>query len=119
MATKSQSPVADLYKAARTIADKTAAVMREHGNVGDVRIPVLMQGTDLRVTIESGPTIAARNAIEHAQMQAADRPIKDDRGDALRQAMALIAHGIRRGSFVNVQDAEECIAALGRMEADL
>jgi hypothetical protein len=119
MENKAKGPVADLYKAAREIADKTAAVMREHGKVSDVRIPVLMRGTDLRVTIESGPTIAARNAIEHAQMQATDRPIKDDRGDTLRQAMALIAHGIRRESFVNVQGAEECIAALGRMEAEL
>lgn len=104
MKQRSTSPIDRLYRAALEITDKSLLVFGEQGICGsELRIPVLMKGTDLRVTIERGPRIAALNAIEHAQMQASDKPAPENpRLDALRRAMQLIAthaEGIKNGAW--------------------
>ena len=88
-----QHLIATLYRTAREIVDKTRGVFAAQGqDAREIRLPVLMQGADLRVTIEAGPKIAARNAIEHAQMQASDRPVAPvDMSHALAEAKALLA----------------------------
>lgn len=42
----------------------------------EIRLPILAQGMDLRVTIACGPRVEARNAIEFARLQASGQPIK-------------------------------------------
>ena len=80
MTTKTKSPagpIADLYTAACKIVEGTRKVFTEHGkDARELRLPILMHGTDMRVTIEAGPKIAARNAIEHAQMEASGKPVE-------------------------------------------
>ena len=55
-------------------------------------LPILMHGTDMRVTIEAGPKIAARNAIEHAQMEASGKPVEPtvDISAVINEARMLI-----------------------------
>lgn len=75
--TPKNSPIAILYTAAKEIVDGTRRVFSEQGqDAREIRLPILMQGTDMRVTIEAGPKIAARNAVEHAQMQASGKPVE-------------------------------------------
>lgn len=72
-----QGPIADLYAAARKIVDGTRKVFTKNGHdARELRLPILIHGTDMRVTIEAGPKIAARNAIEHAQMEASGKPVE-------------------------------------------
>jgi hypothetical protein len=92
--TPKNSPIAVLYTAAKEIIDGTRAVFEKQGkDARELRIPILMHGTDLRVTIESGPQIAARNAIENAQMQASGKPVEPtvDMSAVINEAKALIA----------------------------
>ena len=92
--TPKNSPVAVLYTAAKEIVDGTRKVFAQQGQDGrEIRLPILMHGTDMRVTIEAGPKIAARNAIEHAQMEASGEPVEPivDMSRALNEAMALLA----------------------------
>jgi hypothetical protein len=73
--TPKNSPIEVLYNAARSIVDNTRKVFVEHGkDASELRIPILMHGTDLRVTIEAGSKVAARNAIEEAQVKASGKP---------------------------------------------
>jgi len=70
------NPVEALYLAASNIvAGMRKASDQSSVDAREVRIPILMHGTDMRVTIEAGPKIAARNAIEHAQMKASGEPV--------------------------------------------
>lgn len=91
--TPKDSPIAVLYAAANQIVTETRKVFENNGYDGrEIRLPILMQGTDMRVTIEAGPKIAARNAIEHAQMQASGKPIEPtvDMCKAINEAKALL-----------------------------
>ena len=80
----------------QAVCDIVQGVRTAHTSVGqnsqktDMRIPVLFQGTDMRVTIEAGPGVAMRNAIEHAQMQATDKPATAPGLDARLEAIALL-----------------------------
>lgn len=69
------SPVALIYTAAKEIIDGTRRVLDEHDrDATEIRIPIIMHGTDMRVTIEAGPKVAARNLIEQAQVKASIMP---------------------------------------------
>ena len=75
--TPKHSPIAILYGAAKEIIDGTRKVFEQQGqDARELRLPILMHGTDMRVTIEAGPAIAARNAVEHAQMKASGKPVE-------------------------------------------
>jgi hypothetical protein len=91
--TPAGSPVEALYTAARSIVDNTRKVFSEHGkDATELRVPILMHGTDMRVTIEAGPKVAARNAIEEAQSKASGKPEpRVDMTAVLNEAKALIA----------------------------
>ncbi len=95
MKTKTQknSPIAVLYTAADEIVRGTREVFTRHGrDAREIRLPILIHGTDMRITIESGPKIAARNAIENAQMQASGKPVEPtiDMTAVLKEADALL-----------------------------
>jgi len=92
--TPKDSPIAVLYSAASRIVAETRKVFENNGqDAREIRLPILMHGTDLRVTIEAGPKIAARNAIEHAQMQASGKPVEPtvDMDKVIDEARALLA----------------------------
>lgn len=92
--TPKDSPIAVLYSAASRIVAETRKVFENNGqDAREIRLPILMHGTDLRVTIEAGPKIAARNAIEHAQMQASGKPVEPtvDMGKVIDEARTLLA----------------------------
>ena len=92
--TPKDSPIAVLYAAASRIVAETRKVFENNGqDAREIRLPILMHGTDLRVTIEAGPKIAARNAIEHAQMQASGKPVEPtvDMDKVIDEARALLA----------------------------
>lgn len=75
--TPKNSPIAVLYEAARQIVDGTRGVFEKQGkDAGEIRIPILIHGTGMRITIEDGPKIAARNAIEEAQSKVTGRPVE-------------------------------------------
>lgn len=80
----------------QAVCDIVQGVRAAHRSVGhstdksDMRIPILFHGTDMRVTIEAGPGIAMRNAVEHAQMQATDKPATTPGLDARLEAIALL-----------------------------
>jgi hypothetical protein len=91
--TPKDGPIHILYTAAKQIVDGTRDVFQKQGqDAREVRLPILMHGTDMRVTIEAGPTIAARNAIEHAQMSASGKPVEDtvNMSKAIDEARALL-----------------------------
>lgn len=90
--TSEQSPVAVLYRAAKAIVDGTRQVFADNGkDASELRLPILMHGTDMRVTIEAGPRVAARNAIEEAQSKASGKPAPTpDATKALRDSQILL-----------------------------
>lgn len=84
-----------LHDAARDIVDgartASADVYKKPQHNSEVRIPILMQGTDMRVTVEAGPGVAMRNAIEHAAMKASDKPFIASGEEARQEAVAVLA----------------------------
>ena len=91
--TPDTSPIAVLYRAAQQIVDGTRAVFAKQGkDATELRLPILIHDSDMRITIEAGPRIAARNAIENARMQASGKPVEPplDMTRALRDARALL-----------------------------
>lgn len=60
------------------------------GQNASLHIPVHFAGTDMRVTIEAGPGIAALNAIQGAEMKASGKPSADGTS-AITEAMLLLA----------------------------
>lgn len=72
--TPDNSSLAALYRAAQQIVDGTRAVFAKQGkDARELRLPILIHDSDMRITIEVGPRIAARNAIENARMQASGK----------------------------------------------
>ena len=91
--TPKNSPIAVLYSAANQIVAGTRKAFESQGkDARELRLPILMHGTDMRVTIEAGPKVAARNAIEHAQMQASGKPVEPtvDMSKIIQQAQSLL-----------------------------
>ena len=62
--------VQDIVTGTRGVIDKTSG----NGRNAALHIPVHFAGTDMRVTIEAGPGIAALNAIQGAEMKASGKP---------------------------------------------
>ncbi|MEW6612727.1 MAG: hypothetical protein AB1409_08300 [Pseudomonadota bacterium] len=92
-----------LYAAAAEIVATARDALRESGERHPERVPlympVMISGTDLRIVIESGPSIAASNAIHAAQGRAGQTPAMTFR-DATRRAADLLAEhaeGLRQG----------------------
>lgn len=110
--TPKNSPIEVLYTAAKEIVDGTRRVFAEQGHDGrEIRLPILMHGTDMRVTIEAGPRIAARNVIEHAQMEATGRPTPQvNMGVALDKARELI--GLLHSTQSDDAIRQRCIDAI-------
>lgn len=82
-----------LYEAVCDIVHGTrGAIGKTMGDTqnASLHIPVHFAGTDMRVTIEAGPGIAALNAIQGAQMQASGKPATDTTG-VISEAMVLLA----------------------------
>lgn len=104
--------IARLHDVAIEIVAKTRQVFASQGqDARELRLPILMHGTDMRVTIESGPRIAARNAIEHAQMQAGGEPeTSAPMGHALREAQSLL------GMYADTLAQQQRAAAPGSVE---
>ena len=91
--TPKNSPIAVLYEAARQIVDGTRGVFEKQGkDAREIRLPILIHGTGMRITIEDGPKIAARNAIEEAQSKVTGRPVEPtvDMSRALQDAQRLL-----------------------------
>lgn len=91
--TPKNSPIAVLYSAANQIVAETRKAFESQGkDARELRLPILMHGTDMRVTIEAGTKVAARNAIEHAQMQASGKPVEPtvDMSKIIQQAQSLL-----------------------------
>lgn len=75
--TPKNSPIAVLYSAAKEIVDGTRQVFTRQGqDAQEIRLPILIHGTGMRITIEDGPRVAARNAIEEAQSKVTGKPVK-------------------------------------------
>lgn len=90
---KADNPIERLYEAAQEIVSTTRKAFAEHGNHSpEIRLPILMHGTDMRVAIAAGPKIAARNAIELEQMKVTGKPVEPvvDIDQCLMDARALI-----------------------------
>ncbi len=84
-----------LHQAVTDIVAATRGVFVEqghatHGHNIDLRLPVLFSGTDMRCTIEAGPSTARRNAIENAQMHASGKPATEPGLDARQEAVQLL-----------------------------
>lgn len=100
-----------LHKAVTDIVQGTRAVFTAQGKpCAELRLPVLFHGTDMRVTIEAGPGTAMRNALEHAQMQATDKPAPEPGLNARLEAMALLA--------LYASEIEDTNTLSGRVEWD-
>lgn len=76
--------VQDIVQGTRGAISKTQV----GGQNASLHIPVHFAGTDMRVTIEAGPGIAALNAIQGAEMKASGKPA---RTSAITEAMLLLA----------------------------
>lgn len=91
--TPKNSPIAVLYTAAKEIVEGTRQVFERNGqDARELRLPILIHGTDMRITIEAGPKIAARNAIEEAQSKATGKPVEPtvDMSKAIQDAQMLL-----------------------------
>lgn len=91
--TTKNSPIAVLYEAALQIVEGTRAAFEEQGkDAREIRLPILIHGTGMRIIIEDGPRVAAKNAIEEAQCKANGRPVEPtiDMSRALQDAQMLL-----------------------------
>lgn len=80
-----------LDAAATEILNIAVKAFEEAGQpVGDLYLPIIIGGTDRRIAIESGPSIAASNAIHQAQGRAGQAPTMTH-NDAVRKAADLLA----------------------------
>lgn len=91
MSNKNTDLIAPLVEAANAIVKVMRDTAKElDQSVGEVRIPIIVGGTGMRVTIEHGPRTAASNAIEVAQREAGGEPaMRLD--DAIRIAADLLS----------------------------
>jgi len=73
-----------IVKAVREAGETTSQT------IGDLRIPIVLGGSDLRIVIESGPRTAAANAVNMAHQKAGGDP-RLSRDDAVQLAADIIA----------------------------
>lgn len=82
--------VIDIVEATRRVFVEQERAAGGDGRNIDLRLPVLFGGTDMRCTIEAGPSTARRNVIENVQMEANGKPTDTNRDRALRDAINLL-----------------------------
>lgn len=88
---KKNNPFDRLYAAATEIADTARGALKDCAQQpGDLYIPVIIKGTDMRICIECGPRVHASNVIAHAQGQSGGTPAMRFE-EAVRQATDLLA----------------------------
>lgn len=125
----------DTHTAIRRLHDAAQDIVQGFRNVSadvyktpqhnaEVRIPVLMQGTDMRVTIEAGPSVVMRNAVENAAMKASDKPYLDAGEEAKQEAVAVLAvyaSEIKAASFdgewMDAEDERHFVRVVAAMKA--
>jgi len=57
----------------------------------NVSIPIMARGSDMRIVIEAGPSVAARNAIDRAMINAGLRPsLYGEKGPSAREAIETL-----------------------------
>lgn len=102
----------------------SADVYKTPQHNAEVRIPVLMQGTDMRVTIEAGPSVVMRNAVENAAMKASDKPYLAAGEEAKQEAVAVLAvyaSEIKAASFdgewMDAEDERHFVRVVAAMKA--
>lgn len=104
----------------------SADVFKTPQTNSEVRIPILMQGTDMRVTIEAGPSVVMRNAIELAAMKASDKPYREPDADAKQEAVALLAiyamevkdaNACADGKWMDAEDERHFVRIVAAMKA--
>lgn len=89
------APRNDLIENLVNAAAAIVTSVREAGDatgqpIGDLRIPIVLSGADLRIIIESGPRTATANAVDMAQQKAGIAP-QMSRDDAVQLAADIIA----------------------------
>lgn len=88
-----------LHQAAGEIVSTARSALKESGNPHPERtplyLPILIAGTDMRICIESGPPIAASNAIHQAMGKSGQVPGLTFM-DAVRRASDLLGIEARR-----------------------
>lgn len=83
--------VTPLVEAANAIVEAARGSAASVGqSISDLRVPIIVGGTDLRIVIDAGPKTAAANATEIALAKAGGRP-KLRREDAVRAAADIIS----------------------------
>lgn len=125
----------DTHTAIRRLHDAAQDIVQGFRNVSadvyktpqhnaEVRIPVLMQGTDMRVTIEAGPSVVMRNAVENAAMKASDKPYLAAGDEAKQEAVAVLAvyaSEIKAASFdgewMDAEDERHFVRVVAAMKA--
>lgn len=125
----------DTHTAIRRLHDAAQDIVQGFRNVSadvyktpqhnaEVRIPVLMQGTDMRVTIEAGPSVVMRNADENAAMKASDKPYLAAGEEAKQEAVAVLAvyaSEIKAASFdgewMDAEDERHFVRVVAAMKA--
>lgn len=103
-----QTAVPRLFDAVRDIVQGTRqAIGKTAGDSHNaaLHIPVHFAGTDMRVTIEAGPGIAALNAIQGAEMKASGKPPAGATGTISEAMMLLALHAAElRADNLELQD---------------
>jgi len=88
-----------LHLAADEIVQTARSALKESGDAHPERVPlylpILVAGTDMRICIESGPPIAASNAIHQAMGKSGQAPGLTFM-DAVRRAIDLLSIDARR-----------------------
>lgn len=93
--------VSDIVMGTRQVIAKTAGDSKHAA----LHIPVHFAGTDMLVTIEAGPGIAALNAIQGAEMKASGKPSTDTLGVIVEAMMLLALHAAEiRQDNLDLQD---------------
>lgn len=91
--------ITPLVEAATTIVAATRKAAEDAGQpISDLRIPIVVGKSDLRIVIESGPKIAATNAVAMAQIGSGSTPgmSRDDAIQAASDIISVIATELRQ-----------------------
>lgn len=90
---RANGPMQNMHAAVKGIVDATRAAIEKDGGPknAELRIPVIFGGEDMRCTVEAGPSVAMRNAVEHASMIASGAPYKYPGEDVVRDAVQILA----------------------------
>ena len=83
--------ITPLVEAANAVVEGARKAASQVGqSISDLRVPIIVGGTDLRIIVEAGPKTAAANAVEIAVAKAGGKPTMR-RDDAVRAAADIIS----------------------------